>query len=74
MSATTVVTRFPNGTNKHTVTAGEIEVPDLWHVAQRLDQLAKQHDDVGLKVAAQRALECWHLAHDLKKHIIDKED
>lgn len=45
----------------------DIEVPDLWHIAMRSMELGNTQDE-------KQILECWHLAHDMKKALqhIDK--
>ncbi len=48
-------------TQKHpkiTKNINEITIPDLWHIATRLDKPAKE-----------MVLEVWHLCHSLKDHI-----
>lgn len=63
MSERTIVTRHKGGTKEKRMRAGKIIVPDLWHVALR--QVEKEDKE--------RILECWHLAHDLRRHICESE-
>jgi len=58
----TQIVRAPGGTAKHVANLAEIQVPDLWHVAQ---DLAKK----GEELASERVLETWHLCHDLVRHL-----
>ena len=58
-----VVTRSPNGEDKHEVNIINVHIPDLWYVAVELQ--AK-----GMGEMADMVLETWHIAHDLKHHII----
>ena len=46
------------GTEERTVPVNQIAVPDLWHIAMRLEGRDRE-----------MVLETWHLAHDLLKHI-----
>ena len=39
------------------------DVPDLWHAAMYLRDHGQDH-------FADQVLDAWHLAHDLKKHIL----
>lgn len=52
------------GTMERTVEVSKIVIPDLWHIAHlpELDGYTQ-----GGKSAKDLILECWHLAHDLKK-------
>ena len=60
------VTLNPGGTHEKTVDISEIQIPDLWHIAQAL----KSKKSAPTAVAAgDDVLEVWHLAHSLKKHI-----
>jgi len=53
-----MVTLSKGGKKEKTLPVTQITVPDLWHIAQRLDEEDKK-----------KVLDCWHLAHDLKTHI-----
>lgn len=52
------------GTNERTVEVSQIIIPDLWNIAHlpELDGYT-----LGGKSATDLILECWHLAHDLKR-------
>jgi len=58
-----LVTFAKGGTDQHTVHASEIEIPDLWHLAMRLDGQDRE-----------MVLRCWHIAHDLARHITGAPD
>jgi hypothetical protein len=58
-----LITRARGGTEERQVEAKMIEVPDLWHIAMWLEHHDRHPND------AAAVLECWHLAHDLLKHI-----
>jgi len=47
------------------VSAIEIEIPDLWHLAMNL--LEEAHN----KAASDAVLKCWHAAHHMKTHIVE---
>lgn len=66
MSRTTLVTRARGGTAEQTLPAGDIVVPDLWHIYIALKNEQRPQ-------AAEAVLEVWHLAHDLLKHITGAE-
>ena len=55
------ITRNNGGTAEHTVEVSAITIPDLWHIAMRLDKSDRE-----------AVLECWHIAHDLKQHLESK--
>ena len=65
MSEKTII-RAKGGTDEREVFVDDISVPDLWHIAMALP---------GDLETGQQAyvLECWHLCHDLLRHIIDNE-
>jgi len=57
-----MVTLCKGGTGERTVSADEIYIDDLWHIAENLD-------DANSPVSAKKVRDTWHLAHDLLKHI-----
>lgn len=59
-----LVTLSKGGKGERSVDASKIEIPDLWHLAQSQDS---QQDREAI-------LEVWHLAHDLRTHIIASAD
>lgn len=48
--------------------ARKIQIPDLWHLAMYL----KDSKNAGLREQADMVLECWHLAHAMKDHIVNE--
>jgi hypothetical protein len=46
-----------------------ITVPDLWHLVQALEDGTLTRNKTILAKAAEEVLECWHLAHDMKRHL-----
>jgi hypothetical protein len=53
-----VIVRAPGGTARREVRLSELRVPDLWHLAMRLE--GRDRAEV---------LDVWHLCHDLIRHI-----
>jgi len=59
--------------------AEDIHIPDLWHLSSWLKDLDRQRTGTGgsltsdqwLKDNGDAVLRCWHLAHSLRKHIIN---
>ena len=49
------ITLAPNGTARRTVAAQDVEIPDLWHIAQRLCEEDRE-----------AVLQVWHNAHDMR--------
>jgi len=61
-------TRSKGGTAEREEIISQIQVPDLWHMISHI------RDGVTLVPAyrtqiADAMLECWHLAHDMKRHL-----
>lgn len=56
------VTLNKGGTAEKTVDSKCVDIPDLWHIAERLRESGEIRD-------ADTVLECWHLAHSLLVHI-----
>lgn len=76
MSLQTEVVLCKGGTAEHTITADRIEVPDLWHIAEWIDNESErpgrpQTIAANLKKQAEAIRETWSLAHDLKRHVIE---
>lgn len=49
------------GKERREVTLNDVQIPDLWHVAERL----RRDDPDG----AAAVLECWRICHDLKANL-----
>ena len=64
------ITLAKGGTSERTIDISRVEIPDLWHVAMHLKG---SKDPVDVR-RAEMILECWHLAHDLKRHIQEEID
>jgi len=54
------ITLSKGGLAERKVDVGELRVPDLWHIANRLP--AQEREAV---------LSCWYLAHALLNHVHD---
>ena len=50
------ITLAPKGTARRTVDAQDIEIPDLWHIAQRIEN----------KEERAAVLQVWYNAHDMR--------
>ena len=57
------ITRAKGGTEEREVPVDEIEIPDLWHISLYLDERT------GTGNPGPMVRECWHLCHDLLRHI-----
>ena len=64
------VTLSKDGTKKRTVDINEIEIPDMWHHIPYIRQCSDIPEQERNEMA-EEILECWHLAHDLKRHIVE---
>ena len=54
------ITLSKGGTNERTVKVSSIDIPDLWHIANDLQNVYSR----------QAILDVWHLAHDLKNELL----
>jgi len=66
MADNTKVSLDKGGTEIRTVPICKVAIPDLWPIAQAIHETGKVADGQG---CAKLILECWSLAHDLKRHI-----
>ena len=57
-----VVTLSKGGTKERTVKVSELVIPDLWFVGESPDGVEWRT----------RVLECWHMAHDLKRELEER--
>lgn len=55
-----MVTLSKGGSLERQINVNCIVIPDLWHIAQQQPEPAKS-----------MILECWRLAHDMHRHIIE---
>jgi hypothetical protein len=75
----TDITLKKGGEGETTIKAADINVPDLWHIAGWLEGEAIRRRKNGLEGAelldtnAKAILDTWHLAHDLKNHIVEND-
>lgn len=79
MSMRTKITLAKGGTLEQVVTAGEIQLPDLWHLAYNLKEIAAQKPRLASKCgirpdSGDQLLELWHLAHDLLRTLQEAVD
>ena len=52
--------RAKGGAAEKVVNISEVVVPDLWHIAMRIED----------KEDRKKVLDCWHLCHDLLRNIV----
>jgi len=64
-------TRSKGGTAEREEIISQIQVPDLWKIAELFQDKANAIylPTAARKAAADAILECWHLAHDMKRHL-----
>ena len=60
------IIRSKDGKDERTVSLDEIAIPDLWHLAIALQAEGRSRESADV-------LEVWHLAHDLLRHIYEKD-
>ena len=73
------ITLNPGAPSEITAEPGAISIPDLWHIAQELKQTGAtvyvlEGADIVEKLAGDYILDCWHLAHALRRYIIDHQE
>ena len=73
------ITLNPGAPSEMTAEPGAIPIPDLWHIAQELKQTGAtvyvlEGADIVEKLAGDYILDCWHLAHALRRYIIDHQE
>ena len=66
MAANTKVTLSKGGTHEKIIQISDLTIPDLFHIAQAIDQDGTVADGPG---CAELILDCWHKCHSLKRHI-----
>ena len=64
-------TRSKGGSAEREEIISQIQVPDLWKIAELFQDKANAIylPTAARKAAADAILECWHLAHDMKRHL-----
>lgn len=65
-----MITICKGGTKERQVPINELEIPDLWHIAQLSDLRPYSMNGRAIK---EMLLDCWHIAHSLKFHIMENE-
>ena len=75
------ITLNPGTPSEVTTDPGAIDIPDLWHIAQELKgtgaTIVVDFTDDGKpveKLAGDYVLDCWHLAHALRRYLIDHQE
>ena len=63
----TTIIRSPEGKDRREVHIEHIHIPDLWRIAMELKAQ-------GMNTHSDMVLETWHIAHDLKYHILSQDD
>ena len=64
-------TRSKGGTAERDEIISQIQVPDLWKIAEIFQGKSNTvyMSKANREAVADAILECWHLAHDMKKHL-----
>lgn len=63
------IVRSRDGKQRHIVSVNEVDIPDLWHTAERIrDAAAGKASDL-TEADADLVIETWALCHDLLNHI-----
>ena len=64
-------TRSKGGTAEREEIISQIQVPDLWKIAEIFQGKSNNMymSKANREAVADAILECWHLAHDMKKHL-----
>ena len=66
MANETKVTLNKGGSKETTMPISQVNIPDLWHIAEAIKRNGKVADGPG---CADLILRCWNRAHDFKRHI-----
>ena len=64
-------TRSKGGTAEREEIISQIQVPDLWKIAEIFQGKSNTAymSKANREAVADAILECWHLAHDMRKHL-----
>ncbi len=62
MTPRTIV-RAKGGTRERRVSLASIKIPDLWHIANKIESITEK----------EKVLEVWQLAHDLLRTLREEE-
>ena len=60
------VTLAKGGKDERTVNIRSLDIPDLWHIAMMME------NDHRFELHAKAVLDVWHIAHDLKRELIER--
>ena len=72
MAEESTVILAQGGTDERIIFANSIEIKDLWHICMDIRSGAsKKWDEEERERNYKEILEVWHLAHNLKRHIIE---
>jgi hypothetical protein len=68
-----ILVRGRGGAGEHEVLFQDIQVPDLWDIALSMNETGQKINcfkdgEFTEVLAGDYVLDCWHLAHDLKRH------
>ena len=66
-----LITLNPGSLSEQTIDPQQLQVPDLWHLAQALKHGPITRSKAVQARAGDDILELWHLAHALKRYILD---
>ena len=66
MANQTKVTLNKGGSKEKVVPISQVDIPDLWHIAEAIRVNGRVSDGQG---CADLILKCWSRAHDFKRHI-----
>jgi len=69
MAIEKTVTLFKGGTKEKTLPISQVEIPDLWHIAEAIRTNGRIGGKAGRERAADMILDCWHICGALKEHI-----
>ena len=73
------ITLNPGTPSEITAEPGAISIPDVWHIALELKATGArvtllEDGELVEKLAGDYILDCWHLAHALRRYIIDHQE
>ena len=75
MSARTLITLGAGGSAERQVPCGQIQIPDLWHIANFIAAQGRSAEErTRAEQMAEAILRVWHVAHDLQNHILRQTD
>lgn len=63
------IVRSQGGKQRHIVNVNDVDIPDLWHTAERIRDAAGGEAMELTEQDAELVIETWALCHDLLEHI-----